>query len=44
MRLVLLLVEGVVAPLKGEVALAVAARALRVVGDAIVDPGRHGRS
>ncbi|ANZ36171.1 hypothetical protein BBK82_08935 [Lentzea guizhouensis] len=43
-RLVLLLVEGVVAPVKGEVALAITARALLVVGDTLVDAGRHGRS
>ncbi|WP_268997568.1 hypothetical protein [Saccharothrix luteola] len=40
----LLVLEGVVAPLKGEVALAITARALLVVGDAIVDAGRHKRS
>jgi hypothetical protein len=43
-RLVLLVVEVVVAPLKKDEALAVTARALIVAGDTIVDPGRHGRS
>lgn len=43
-RVALLVLEGVVAPLKGEAALAITARALLVVGDAIVDAGRHERS
>jgi hypothetical protein len=43
-RVALLVLEGVVAPLKGEAALAITARALLVVGDAIVDAGRHKRS
>jgi hypothetical protein len=43
-RLVLVVVEVVVAPLKKDEALAVTARALIVAGDTIVDPGRHGRS
>ncbi|MET8851650.1 hypothetical protein [Amycolatopsis sp. NPDC004625] len=43
-RVVLVLVEVVVAPLRNDEALAGTARALIVVGDAIVDAGKHGRS
>lgn len=43
-RVVLVLVEAVVAPLRKDEALAVTARALIVVGDTIVDAGKHGRS
>lgn len=42
-RAALVVLEGVVAPLKGDVALAVTARALIVVGDTVVDAGRHER-
>ncbi|MDQ7808374.1 hypothetical protein Q5425_31960 [Amycolatopsis sp. A133] len=43
-RVVLVVVEVVVAPLRKDEALAVAARALVLVGDTIVDAGKHGRS
>ncbi|MEV8441734.1 hypothetical protein AB0425_30505 [Actinosynnema sp. NPDC051121] len=42
--MVFLVLEGVVAPLRGDAALAITARALLVVGDTIVDAGRHDRS
>jgi hypothetical protein len=41
---VLVVLEAVVAPLRKDEALAVTARALIVVGDTIVDAGKHGRS
>ncbi|HET6709009.1 hypothetical protein [Amycolatopsis sp.] len=43
-RVVLVLLEAVVAPLRKDEALACTARALILVGDTIADAGKHGRS